>query len=702
MNLKHSIQFLPAVSGSMRFVQTIFGQNTGQPLHLGKPFMLLSFLRKIALCGVLIVGIPAAVFGQTNYFAANGSEYAIIGSLLGDQVLPDAAVTTNGGFIVWQDNITDGDGWGVSAMQLNGTLSGSGSSFRVNVQGAGDQENSRVALLPGGGAVFVWQGGVEGLNQHIYARFLSSSGTWLTTNDVEVNTFTNNFQITPAVATLANGNVVIVWASFDEAGASSLLDVYGRIFSPAGAPVTNEFLINQQYTAYNQRTPAVAALANGGFVVVWVSEQESVAAPAPGAGSFLISNTAMAPNASVGIDAQLYNGSGNTQGGEFFVNTDSNPCANPDVAAGSDGGFVVTWDARDLTSLLTNSLDIYARSFTSAGAGSGSTVLRVNTYLYGDQYAPRISALGTNYLTVWTSLAQDGSLEGVYGQFLQGNGSEIGGEFRVNTTTISSQIQPVVASDGVSQFLAVWSSFTGLPYSFDLYAQRYLNAAAALNPMAAPFVYAPFVLSNNVYQPQLVVSWPPVTGLSISDYEVYVDGGTNPAVVTTNVWTMTTAASSSHSFAVDYLTTGGGRSPLSPSASGTTWSGLNWGGIPYEWMAMYFGGYYGGAYHTNGWSSASQPPPNSPPGSPTLLQLFLSGGIPYEPTTWLQTTLSNTPQGMILSWNTQPGLTYQVQVATNLGAWSNLGSPRFAAGSNDEINVGGTPAGYYRVLLLRQ
>ena len=56
-------------------------------------------------------------------------------------------------------------------MQLNGTLSGSGSSFRVNVQGAGDQENPRVTLLPGGGAAFVWQGGTNGF-QHIYARFL--------------------------------------------------------------------------------------------------------------------------------------------------------------------------------------------------------------------------------------------------------------------------------------------------------------------------------------------------------------------------------------------------------------------------------------------------------------------------------------------------------------------------------------------------
>jgi len=667
--------------------------------------MLSSFVRRIALCGVLMAGIPAVVFGQTNSFTAYGTEYAIAGSLLGEQVLPDVAVGTNGGFVVWQDNITDGSGWGVSAMQLNGPLSGSGSSFRVNVQGAGDQENPRVALLQGGGAAFVWQGGTEGLNQHIYARLLSSSGTWLTTNDVAVNTFTDNFQITPALATLANGNVVIVWASFDEAGSSSLQDVYGRIFSPTGAPLTSEFLINQ-FTSYNQRTPAVAALANGGFVVAWVSEQKRVVG-APNA-------NAVPPNQeaypSIDIYARLYDTNGNPQSNqpsEFLVNADSNPCAHPSVAAGTDGGFMIAWDAHDMTSPLSNSLDIYACPFNRAGVVIGAA-MRVNSYLYGDQYAPRISALGTNYLIAWTSLAQDGSREGVYGQFLQGNGSGLGGEFTVNTTTISSQMQPAVASDGVSQFLVVWTSYTGTPYSFDLFAQRYLNTAGALNPMAAPFVYAPFVVSNNVYQPQLLVSWPPVTGLSISNYEVYVNGATVPTVETTsNVWAMTAAnglaASTSNYFQVDYVTTDGRRSPLSPAAGGMTWSGLNWGGIPYEWMAIYFGGYYGGTYHTNGWSPAGQPPPGSPHGSPTLLQLFLSGGIPYEPGTWLQTTLTKTPQGMLLSWNTQPGFTYQVQVKTSLGGvWTNLDALRFAAGTSDEINVGGASAGYYQVLLLRQ
>jgi hypothetical protein len=658
--------------------------------------MPLLFARRtvICFCWGLFLAIPAAAFAQTNYYTTNGTEYAIIGSLPGDQVLPDVAVSTNGGFVVWQDNITDGSGWGISARQVDGTLSGTLGTFRVNQQGAGNQENPRVALLKNGGATFVWQGGPIGF-QHIYAAFVNSSNVLVNTNDVMVNTVSNKFQITPAVAVLNNSNVVFVWASFDEASSNSLEDVYGRIFSPAGRPLTGEFLINQ-FKSYNQCSPTVAALSSGGFVVAWVSEGERTVF------SSAIDNVngtlpSVIGSSSVDVYARLYNGGGTAQGNEFLVNTDSNPCATPSVAAASDGTFMIAWGARDLASI-SNGLDIFARTFSSTGVGG--TTLRVNSHTYGDQYYPRIGSLGTDYLIVWTSLGQDGSREGVFGQFLQSRGSVVGGEFLVNTTTISQQMEPVVASDGSSQFLVVWTSYTGSPDNFDLFAQRYVNTADFLPPMAAPFIYAPFVVSNNVYQPQLQVSWPPLLGISVSNYEVYVDGAGAPMAVTaSNVWTMTAAngltAESTHSFRVDYTTTDGRRSPLSPSASGTTWSSCNYmnSGVPCDWIAA--------MYSTNSWPANVNAP--IVPGGPTVILVFLSGGDPLDPGTWLRTTLASTPQGLFLSWNTLPGQTYQVQVMTNAnGGWSNLGAPRFAAAASDSIYVGGTPAGYYRIVLLRQ
>jgi hypothetical protein len=704
MNLRSCKGNLPAAvkraAGWKHFAKVIFGQSHCAGLTWHKSFMPLSrFARNAAICFCwgLLLALPAAVFGQTNYYTANGTEYAVIGSLPGDQVFPDAAVTTSGGFVVWQDNATDGSGWGVSARRLDSTLSGTLGTFRVNANGTNDQENPRVALLKNGGAVFVWQGAQTG-NDHIYARFLTPTNTFLTSTDLLVSTFTNNFQINPAVATLNNSNVVVVWDSFDQATSNSLQDVYAKILSPTGVTVSNTFLINQ-FTSYNQRTPAVAALSGGGFVIAWVSEQERLLAPNLGSNTTSSAASAIAIP-SVDIYARLYKTNGAPVANEFLVNSNFNPSANPSVAAASDGSFMVAWGAHDSVTS-SNGWDIYARTFSSAGVGGA--VVRVNSYLYGDQYAPRISSIGLDYLISWTSLGQDGSREGVYGQSVHDDGSLTGGEFRVNTTTFGQQMQPMVTSDGAEQFLVVWTGFTFGPDSFDLFAQRYINVSAVLPAMNAPFVRAPFVISNNVYQPQLVVSWPPLLGISISNYEVYVDGATTPmALTTSNQWMMTSAngltTNSTHSFQVDYVTTEGVRSPLSPSASGTTWSGLNWAGIPYEWMAEFYGGYVNGIYYTNNWPSAGAAMGS---GGMTLSKIFLSGGNPLDSSTWLQQTLTQTPQGMFLSWNTQPGATYQVQVTTNFAVWSNVGSPRFAAGTTDSIYVGGSPTAYYHVMLLR-
>ena len=678
-----------------------FGQSRLAGLSYRRPMMLnTARVSKsiVGLAGALLAGSAFTASAQTNYYNPNGSDYAVAGSIPGDQVYPDVALSTGGGFLVWQDNATDGSGWGISARRLDGTLTGPLSPFRVNQTGTNDQENPHVSLLKNGGAVFVWQGGVSGF-QHVYARFLTPTNTFLTTTDLLVSATTNHFQLKPVVTTLNNSNVVVAWSSFNEAGSNSMQDVYGQMLSPAGQKIGGQFLINQ-FTGFNQRTPALTALPNGGFVVAWVSEQQRIAVAT--GGSNRVDAAAGITTPSVDIYARLYNASGVPLGNEFLVNTDSSICANPSLAAATDGRFIVVWGGHAAGSMGTG-WDIYGRTFSSAGVGE--TVVRINSYLIGDQYGPRVSSLALDYMVTWTSLGQDGSREGVFAQFVHEDGSLTGAELRVNTMAVGQQLHPVVAADGANQFLAVWTSYAGIPNSFDLVAKRYVNAAAVLQAMSAPFVYAPFVLTNSVYQPQLVVSWPSLLGISVSNYEVYVDGATTPmAKVRTNQWTMTAAngltTNSTHSFQLDYTTPDGRRSPISQSASGSTWGGQSWGGIPEEWMTAYYGPAYSlvnGVFVFN-WPSATAP---LSPGGPTLGSVFLSGGNPTNPASWLKQVLTTTAPGMFLSWNTQPGATYQVITSTNLAAWNNVGSPRFAAGTNDSIFIGGNAVGYYRLVLLR-
>lgn len=615
----------------------------------------------LLLAGAL-AGLPDAPARAQLGYVPQGGEFPIAPGLPGDQVFPDVAVRPGGGFIVWEDNFTDGQGLGISAQRLDSGFSPTLSSFRVNEQAAFDQERARVALLKNGGAVFVWQGGRQSY-QHIWARFLSSSNTWLT-GDVPVNTPTNVYQRSPAVAVLNDGTVVVAWGSMNQVSATSLQDVYAQRFNATGQKLGGEFLVNQ-FTAYNQRTPAVAALADGRFVIAWVSEQQRFENGAD-------------------IYARFFRPDGLPDGNEFLLNTTTNPCANPALAPGSDGGFMAVWSERDLSNR-SNSWDIVARPFN--GAGWGGTARRVNATLYGDQFAPRIAAIGTEYLVVWTSLGQDGSREGVYGRLLWGDGAPAGDEFRVNTTTVSQQLHPVVASDGVERFLAVWTSFVGGAGSFDLYAQRY---ASTNQPLFAPDPPYVSVLSSNA----LSVTWPPVAGFDVTHYEVYADGASTPtASVTNTAWTMSgLAPSSTHFFRIAYVLADGRRSPLSGATTNTTYGVMTYGGIPYEWMQFYFGN------DVFAWPS---PFADSDGDGVSNRNEFLAGTDPTDPNSVLRLRLHPTPQGLYLSWNTQPGLMYQVQVSTNLGGWSNVGGPRFAAGLTDSMYVGGGNAGYYRVLRLR-
>lgn len=408
-------------------------------------------VRERLLLSVIAMAFPIIVWGQPMAIP-QGNESSLSPALNGDQTQSSLALKAEGGFLVWEENGTAKTGSQIRGARLN--ASGTQiSGFLVNKIAKGDQLKPQVQLLKDGGAIVVWQG--NGLKTYdIYARILTGDGSFLN-SDTRVNAYPKDQQSAPAVTASADGGAWVAWQSYGQDG--SMYGVYARKISASGKVGANEFQVNQA-TSFNQRSPALATLSNGNIVVAWISEQERFRSSVNSAGS-------------VDVYARIFDDAGQAVSNEVLINSGNNVCANPSIAPLAAGGFTVVWSEKDLQSR-SNNWEIVGRTFSAGGVASGGD-FKINTHTFGDQYRPKIAAVGNDCAVVWTSLSQDGSWEGVFGRLLQGGTIPSGNEFRANTRTVSRQIYPAISAMGADRFFVSWSSFVETT-SFDLFGRSYL------------------------------------------------------------------------------------------------------------------------------------------------------------------------------------------------------------------------------------
>lgn len=626
-----------------------------------------------------LVLLAQAATSLAANFAPLGTEYDIIGPKKGSQDASAVALGANKGAVVWQDNQVDSDGLGIGMQWLNQSGSPSFSSFRVNETEAGNQERPRVAMLPGDGAVVVWQGGSE-VDTDIYARFLSADGTFMT-GEIKVNTYTALLQINPDVAVLADGSVVVVWASFNQDG--SYQGVYGQRFSSNGVKVGGEFQINQ-YTLNNQRNPSVAGLTGGGFVVAWVSEKPS---------STQINNQLTPVDGgvwvqqiinNVEINARRYDAAGSPMGNEFRVDNGGQVCSSPSVCSREDGGFSLVWNQN----VKGEDWDIYTRSFDASGVGISDAFI-VNVDTAGKQFLPKAVASGNQLFVVWTSIKTDSYWDDVKGRFvgLAAAGSEQ--ETMVNTQYLSIQNQPSLAMNRTGQAVVVWTTFVGGENSGDLKAQRY-NSNQPLP--AAP---TPVVAGRD--SASLTVSWSALVGLGVDAYFVTVDGIAGAIQVNGNTTqTIVTGlqAGTTYTCRVVYRLSDGRVSPQSAAATGRTYGvDSNGDGIPDEWQIANWGS------NASKWGAANE---DSDGDGLTNYQEFLAGTDPRDANSNLKTQVQMVQGALYFKWNAVTGKVYQVQFSADFQNWTNVGSQRLATSGEDSVFIEqGSGIGFYRIVLVR-
>jgi hypothetical protein len=86
-----------------------------------------------------------------------------------------------------------------------------------------------------------------------------------------------------------------------------------------------------------------------------------------------------------------------------------------------------------------------------------------------------------NFVVVWQSYVQDGSLDGVFGQRFASSGGPLGPEFRVNTSTMFGQDAPSVAMDASGNFIVVWRGNV-IGGGYEVFGQRYASSGVPLGP----------------------------------------------------------------------------------------------------------------------------------------------------------------------------------------------------------------------------
>jgi hypothetical protein len=327
-----------------------------------------------------------------------------------------------------------------------------GPEFPINAYTTQAQGYASLSAHPGGFVVAWESNGQDGSGYGVVARRYDTGGAPLGPEFV-VNTYTVGGQSLPAVAAGADGGFVVVWNGLGQDG--SYYGVFGRRFDPAGAPLGDEFLVNT-YTSSYQLGPSVSMDGNGRWVVVWQS---------------------LAQDGNLwGVFGQRYDAGGTALGGEFRVNsyTPGNQY-EPSVAADDAGGFVVVWTSYAQAGPGGN---VFAQRYDVSGAPLGQE-FRVDAPT-ASSFEPKVTGDGSgSFVVAWTGFSPLGGGYDVFARRYDAMGGAMGAAFQVNTYTSYGQTLPALAVDPTGAFVVSWTSAAFQDGSSDAVLAQAFDASGA-------------------------------------------------------------------------------------------------------------------------------------------------------------------------------------------------------------------------------
>ena len=307
-----------------------------------------------------------------------------------------------------------------------------GESLTVATDAGATDSAPSVAALPTGGFVITWvQTNTDSTNQ-IFARVYDANSTpGVSIPVTDANNFNDVLYGQASVAALADGfSFVITWQQTWQQQDTDETDVFAKIVGASGTP-SDAILVTAATDIDSQ--PAVAALADGGFVITWTRADDE---------------------GSVDIFARVYDADG-TPDDAFAVSAGNGThSSQPAVAALDGGGFIITWQQLNSETL---TYDIHARVYDANGTPNDAFLVTTtgNALEFVDAAQPSVAALdGGGFVVIWGQLTA--GLFETFAQVYNADGAVVGDTITVDTSNVAVTTNPEVAALDAGGFVITW------------------------------------------------------------------------------------------------------------------------------------------------------------------------------------------------------------------------------------------------------
>ena len=306
-----------------------------------------------------------------NNGTADGAEVVVNAATLGAQVAPALAARADGTLsVAWQGPRparVDDAAW---TQVVSSVLARNGSATVAGEGGQLAQGATQVLALSGGRSLLLWHGdNTDGSGFDVYGQRVGADQV-VEGVTFRVNSHQPSYQTFPAATTLAGEGFVVVWSSYGQDG--SEYGIYGQRYDSQGQRSGSEFQVST-IGAGSQERPAIAAMADGGFVVAWTREGATGAA----------------------VELQRFSPLGVKLGGVLSVDSGGASLRNVDLATGVGGGLLLLAESATAAGLEVVALQLTpplaAQALDADLGANGDEVLNARSALT-DAYRSNVPA----------------------------------------------------------------------------------------------------------------------------------------------------------------------------------------------------------------------------------------------------------------------------------------------------------------------